>query len=65
MGDKDNGTRERCQLFLQPLDCRYIQVIGGLVQQQYFRLAHQRLGKCHASPPAPGKFSHLRVCGQA
>ena len=41
VGYSDNGTRVLLQIALQPGDGVGVQVVGGLVQQQHFRLGEQ------------------------
>ena len=41
VGHSDNGARVLLQIALQPGDGVGVQVVGGLVQQQHFRLGEQ------------------------
>ncbi len=41
VGYSDNGARVLLQIALQPGDGVGVQVVGGLIQQQHFRLGEQ------------------------
>ena len=43
---------------LQPQDGIQVQVVGGLIQQQQIRTAHQRLGHVQPHAPAAGERTH-------
>ena len=47
MGDHDDRILKVDQEVLQPCDGVQIQMVGGLVQKQYVRIAEQRLGQQH------------------
>ena len=47
--------------FLQPLDAGQVQMIGGLVEQDDFRLLHQRFGDGEPLAPASGKRFGLGI----
>src|SRR5260370_22064665 len=52
---------------LQPQDGIEVEVIGGLIEQQQVRAAHQRLRNVEPHSPAPGKSAYrarLVGCGE-
>ena len=61
MRDEDQRARIVAQPVFQPQDGIEVQVVGGLVQQQQVRAAHQCLGHIEAHAPATRELAH-RAC---
>ena len=59
--DEHHGALIVEQERLEPGHRLDVQVVGGLVEQQQVRLAHQRAGQEHAPPPAAGQRVGRRV----
>ena len=55
VADKQHGASELAKGLLQPGDCRNIQVVRGLVQQQYVRIGNQCLGQQNPALPTAGQ----------
>ena len=55
MADDHAGEGRALQGFFQPLDAGQVQVIGGFVEQDDFRLLHQRFGDGEPLAPASRK----------
>jgi hypothetical protein len=64
VGDEHQRAAETAQLFFQPGDGENIEVVGGLVQQQDVRVAHQRLGQGDTPAPAARQLAHGCLRGQ-
>ena len=58
MGDDDHQAVALGQNVFQPADGVDIQVVGGFVEQQYFRIGEQRLSQQYAQFPAWRYFAH-------
>jgi len=54
MGHHQHRTRKRDQRFFQPRDRIDVEMIGGLVEHQQFRVGNQRARQCHALARAAG-----------
>ena len=61
VADDDAGERRGLEQFLQPLDSREIQMVGGFIEQDDFGILHQSLGDREALAPAAGKLRGLGV----
>ena len=57
VADKHHGVGARGEEVLQPLDGLDVQVVGGLVQQQYVGAAEQKLGQLDTHAPSPRKLA--------
>jgi hypothetical protein len=58
MGDQQQGARIGREPLLQPEHRVQVQVVGGLVEQQQVRAAHERLGQVQAHAPATREIRH-------
>ena len=58
VGDQHQGPGVRLEPGLQPDDRVQVQVVGGLVEQQQVRAAHQGAAQGQAHAPAPGVAVH-------
>ena len=61
MGHEQQGTRIAEEKLFHPVDGIYIQVVGGLIQQQQIRLVDQGLGEQHTALEPAGKLGELRI----
>src|SRR5690606_15364568 len=61
VGDENDRAAIAAQVVFQPFDGADVQVVGGFVQQQQFRVAHQGAGEGGAAAPAAGEFRQLPV----
>ena len=61
VGDQQHAAAETGEQTFQPLDGSEIQVVGRLVEDQYFRLGHQRLRQRHALAHAAGQGADERI----
>ena len=52
MGDEKNGALICLEIFLEPLDRLYVEVIGRLVKKQHIRFGKKNLGKFDAHIPS-------------
>ena len=64
MRDEDEAERRRAQKFLEPLDCRNIEVVRRLVEQQHVGRTHQRLREQHAALHASRQRGEVGVGGK-
>jgi hypothetical protein len=55
---------ETPQVLLQPINGHQVQVIGGFIEQEHLRIAHQGLRQGHASLPATGELAEPRLRGE-
>ena len=58
MGYHENHALITRQIVLQPVNHRFIQMVGRLVQKQHIKIRRQDLRHRHFSPLAPGKGIH-------
>ena len=61
VGDGDHTALEVDQQLFQPLDGVEVEVVGGLIEQQYVGLGHQRLGQGDTLARAAGQCADLRL----
>ena len=61
VGDGDQRAVVAVEEVLKPVDGVEIEVVGGLVEQQGFRLAEEGLGQQHADFLAALQFAHLAL----
>ncbi len=61
--DQDDGAAKIQQQFFQPLDSGYVEMVGGLIQQEDVGVADQGAGQGGAAGPAAGKGGHEIVGG--
>ncbi len=58
VGNSHHSTWELVQELLKPVHRFSIQVVGGFVQQQHVRFAHQQAAQCHTAFLTTGKRGH-------
>lgn len=56
VGDDDHGLVILVQVLLQPHDSGKVEVVGGLIKQQYVRLQEQ--GTCNGNPGEDGVWGN-------
>ena len=61
VGNNQHCTGIGAKEILQPFDCRNVQMVGRLVQQQDIRLGKQQLCQMHACFLSAGKLIHRAV----
>ena len=61
MGHRDDDTRKAVQIVLQDPQSLDIQIVGGLVQYQHVRRAHQHPQEVEPPLFSAGKLTHRRV----
>ena len=65
MGNSNNRTLVLGKMLLQPVDTLCIQVVGGLIQQQYIGFLQQQTTKCNSTPFTTGKVYNRLVSWRA
>ena len=64
MGDGDNCAGVLAQVLLKPVDGLGVEVVGGLVEQQYVGLLEEQAAQGHTASFAARKGCHLLVVGR-
>jgi hypothetical protein len=61
MGDRQDCSRVRGEVLLQPQHAFGVQVVGRLIEQQQVRLLQQQLAQSHPSPLTTGEDGHIGI----
>ena len=64
VGHRHHGAGELVQEALQPGHGLGVQVVGGLIQQQHVRGAHQQAAQCHPAALTTGQVGYIGVPGR-
>ena len=56
MGDEDDGIGALGEKLFEPLDGAYVEVVGGLVEEEKVGLLEEELGELDAHAPSAGKL---------